>query len=65
MDIAVAADGLVVTQDGRVHHMGPVDAVTYADREDPDITLRFHDDEQACTLSYPLHWITAYRSDTT
>jgi len=65
MEVAATADGLAVTQDGRVHRMGAVDAATYADREDPDISLRFHDDEQACTLSYPLHWVTGYRSDST
>jgi hypothetical protein len=37
-----------------------VDASTYVDRDDPDVSI-FFPDPSACTLTYPLFWITGYR----
>jgi hypothetical protein len=52
--------GLVVTAAERSHHMTGVDASTYVDRDDPDVIIYFPD-ASACTLSYPVFWITGYR----
>jgi hypothetical protein len=54
---------LVVTMGDQTHRMVPVDATAYVDESNPDITLQFHDGEAepACTLRYPLWWITGYR----
>jgi hypothetical protein len=62
--VVIRPDGalLVVTHGPRVLHMTLVGDGLFADRDDPDVTLRFHPgSERACTLAYPPFWSTFHR----
>ncbi|GIG66818.1 serine hydrolase domain-containing protein [Phytomonospora endophytica] len=61
-ELTVEADGdtLLVTHAGEPRRMRPVAARTFADLDDPDVTLDFHDGG-AAALCLPLSWVTGHR----
>ena len=61
--VAVEGDRLVVSWAGRTQRMVRLSSTDYADADDPEVTLRFHDDGPvaACTLTVPFTWVTGYR----
>jgi CubicO group peptidase (beta-lactamase class C family) len=64
IEITAEQGQLVVRHAELTHRMAAIDSATYAAADDPDITLHFHDDEveAACTLRYPIGWVTGYRT---
>ncbi|MEV0650724.1 serine hydrolase [Phytomonospora sp. NPDC050363] len=63
-ELTVAAEpGLLRVSTGDVERrMRPVAARTFADMEDPDVTLDLHD-RDTLTLRLPLSWVTGHRRD--
>lgn len=61
--VEVEGDRLAVSWAGRTRRMVRLSATAYADVDDAEVTLRFHDDGPvpACTLTVPFTWVTGYR----
>lgn len=60
LTVEADVDTLVVTCFDEPRRMRAVAARTFADLEDPDVTLDFHDGG-AATLRLPLFWVTGHR----